>query len=85
MGDNTEKLIGDTAKELDSILSSKLDDLSSKSTEYISQVENLKIDAKKRFESFYGRKKWLDYLIIANLALTPIILIFVIYWTVFKK
>lgn len=83
--DSTKKLIGDTSKNIDSVLSSKLADISTKSTEYIGEVENLKKDAQKRFESFYGRKKWIDYLIIANLTLTPLILAFIVYWTFFKK
>jgi hypothetical protein len=85
LNDSTQSLISSISKDIDNILSSKLDDLSMKSAEYISEVENLKKDAQKRFESFYGRKKWIDYLIIANLTITPIVLAFIVYVTFFKK
>ena len=85
LSDRTEKLIGSTSQNIDNILTFKLDDISKKSIEYITEAENLKNDAHKRFESFYGRKKWIDYLIIGHLTLTPLILLFLIYWTFFKK
>lgn len=85
LSDRTEKLIGSTSQNIDNILTFKLEDISKKSIEYITEAENLKNDAHKRFESFYGRKKWIDYLIIGHLTLTPLILLFLIYWTFFKK
>lgn len=85
MNDNIKKFMVATSKNLDALLTSKIDDLSDKSSEYIENTEKLKKDAQKRFESFYGRKKWIDYLIIANLTLTPLILAFIVYWTFFKK
>ncbi len=85
LNDSAQYLVKNTSSDLNKVLISKLDDLSTKSAEYIAEVETLKVDAKKRFESFYGRKRWIDYLIIANLTLIPLVLTFMVYWTFFKK
>lgn len=66
-------------------MNKNLGEISTKSTEYIRDVENLKKDAKKRFESFYGRKKIMDYLIIADLTIVPIILVILTYFMFLEK
>jgi len=41
----------------------------------VRKCEELQDNSKKRFKSYYNRKKIIDYLIYINLAVTPILLI----------
>lgn len=78
-------MVSEIESNLNNILMTKLDDLSKESIEYMEKVEKAKKESQNRFESFWGRKKWIDMLVIFNLALTPIILILISYWIFFKK
>lgn len=78
-------MVSEIESNLNNILMTKLDDLSKESIEYMEKVEKAKKESQNRFESFWGRKKWIDVLVIFNLALTPIILILISYWIFFKK
>lgn len=71
--------------DIDSLLNSKLTDLSTESIKYMEKVEELKNEAQNRSRSFWGRKKIIDILIMINLAITPIALILISYWIFFKK
>lgn len=84
MNDNVKVVLDTTTQNINSLMNENLGQISEKSTKYIQEVENLKIDAKNRFDSFYGRKKTIDYLVYANLGLTPIILVILIFFTFFK-
>ncbi|MDU1540835.1 MAG: hypothetical protein E6902_14625 [Paeniclostridium sordellii] len=70
---------------INSLLVENLGSISRETKEYVSNIEKLKSDAKKRFDSFYNRKNLIDKLVISNLAITPIILMILIYWTLIKK
>lgn len=48
-------------------------------TKALENCEEIKLNAKKRFDSYYSRKKFIDYLIYINLAVTPILLIILTY------
>lgn len=85
MSDETKKIIEDMGNDIDSLLNSKLTDLSTESIKYMEKVEELKNEAQNRSRSFWGRKKIIDILIMINLAITPIALILISYWIFFKK
>lgn len=65
--------------KLDTILGTKMDEIAKKTDAYIVEVERNKKEAQNRFVGFTKRKKLTDYLVQANLILTPIILIVVLY------
>jgi len=83
--DNVRLLLDNISKNIDTLLNSKLDDISKDSIEYIQEVDKTKKDAQKRFESFYDRKKVIDYMIYVNLAITPILFVIILFIVFFKK
>jgi hypothetical protein len=50
----------------------------------VQKCEELQDNSRKRFKSYYNRKKIIDYLIYIDLAITPILLI-VLCKILFKK
>jgi len=72
-------------RKLQESLNSRLGTVADDTRKYIRELESIKSDSKDRFESYYNRKKWFDYLIIANLSIVPILLIILSYVVFFKK
>lgn len=85
MTDNVRSLLDNTSKNIDTLLNSKLDDIGNDSIKYIQEVDKTKKDAQKRFESYYDRKKIIDYMIYINLAVTPILFLIILKLVFFKK
>lgn len=59
--------------------------IATETTKAIESIEEIKVDSKKRFDSYYNRKKNIDYLIYINLAITPILLLILSYVIFIKK
>lgn len=59
--------------------------IATETTKAIESIEEIKVDSKKRFDSYYNRKKIIDYLIYINLAITPILLLILSYVIFIKK
>lgn len=83
--DDLNSIAHNISKKTDAVLTSKLDSLSVKSSDYISTIDEMQKNAQKRFTSFYGRKKILDILVMVNLAITPILLLVISYLIFLKK
>lgn len=62
-----------------------MEQITNKTTNAIENCEDMKVKAKKRFDSYYNRKQIIDYLIYINLAITPILLIILSYVLFIKK
>ena len=67
------------SRKLDAMTTNNLKIVSNKSVEYIQELNKLILKANERFESFYHRKKIIDYLIYANLVITPILFLIIVY------
>lgn len=92
----SEKLIGsliDKSSEVFKKLDNKIyatyktstEKIATETTKAIESIEEIKVDSKKRFDSYYNRKKIIDYLIYINLAITPILLLILSYVIFIKK
>jgi len=85
LNDKTIETVQSIKTNIEELIEEKINSLSEKSSQYIETTEKLKVDAKKRFESYYNRKKIIDFLIYINLALTPFLFAIVVYILFFKK
>lgn len=85
MNDKTIELIKELKKDIEELTEKKINLLGEKVAEYIKNTEELKQKAKKRFESYYNRKKIIDFLIYINLAITPLLFTVIVYILFFKK
>jgi adenosine deaminase len=56
-----------------------IDDLTRTTSKTIEKYQELQEKANKRFESYYNRKKIIDYLVYINLAITPFLIIYLIF------
>jgi hypothetical protein len=55
------------------------------SQNHIKKLEELMTKSKERFNSYYKRKTIIDYLIYANLVITPILFLIVVYVVFVKR
>lgn len=55
------------------------DEIMKSTKNVVETCEEIKQNAKNRFESYYKRKKFIDYLIYLNLLATPILAAILIY------
>lgn len=85
LNDKTIETVQSIKTNIEELIEEKINSLSEKSSQYIETTEKLKVDAKKRFESYYNRKKIIDFLVYINLALTPFLFAIVVYILFFKK
>lgn len=85
MNDKTIETVQSIKTNIEELTEVKINSLSEKSTQYIETTEKLKADAKKRFESYYNRKKIIDFLIYINLAITPLLFAVIVYILFLKK
>ncbi len=92
----SEKLIGDLIDKSSNIFNNlnnkiistcenSMEQITNETTKAIESCEDMKTNAKKRFDSYYNRKKIIDYLVYINLAITPILLIILSYVLFIKK
>jgi len=85
LSDSNKELLNGVRRDVNSLLTSKLDGVATETKEYINSLENLKEDSKNRFKSFFDRWKVIDYLVLANLTIVPILLLVLSYMVFFKK
>jgi len=62
-----------------------LTDIDIKSKEYIENLEALKAESTKRYQSYFGRKKIIDILTYINLSITPILFFIIVYILIIKN
>lgn len=75
-------------KEIDKISTKILNDYSlftKKSFEHVEDIEKLMTKSKERFNSYYRRKKLIDYLIYINLVIAPVLFLIIFYIVFIKK
>ena len=85
LSDSNKELLNGVRRDINSLLTSKLDGVATETKEYINSLETLKEDSKNRFKSFFDRWKIIDYLVLANLTIVPILLLVLSYMVFFKK
>ena len=84
MIDKSSKVFDNFNNKIISTCENKIEQITNETTNEIKSCEDIKVNAKKRFDSYYNRKKIIDYLIYINLAITPILFI-VLSWVLLKK
>lgn len=82
--DKSSKVFNNFNNKIISTCENNIEQITNETTNAIKSCEDIKFNAKKRFDSYYNRKKIIDYLIYINLAITPILLI-VLSWVLLKK
>lgn len=85
MNDNSTNVFNNLNNKIISTCENSMEQISNKTINAIESCEEMKINAKKRFDSHYNRKKIIDYLIYINLAITPILLLSLSYVVFIKK
>lgn len=83
--DSCQIVIKDLQKNINSTYKSNTADISNETTKTIEKLDELKNDAESRYKSYYNRKQIIDYLIYANLVITPILFIIIMYIFFIKK
>lgn len=64
---------------LDKEFNTNMEKVAEETKKTISELEGITRKANQRFESYYNRKKWLDYLLFGYITLTPILLGVIVY------
>lgn len=85
LSDKSEKILEELNQNIDSTFTAHIDNLSEETTKTIQKLNEIQNNAQKRFESYYNRKRVIDYLVYANLVITPILFIVITYLTFVKK
>ncbi len=83
--DKSSNVFNNLNNKIISTYESSTKQITKETAKAIDSCEEIKSDSKKRFESYYNRKKIIDYLIYINLAITPILLIILSYVVFIKK
>ena len=83
--DKSSKVFNNLNNKISSTCENSMEQITNETTNAIKSCEDIKVNAKKRFDSYYNRKKIIDYLIYINLAITPILLIVLSYLLFIKK
>lgn len=83
--DKSSKVFNNLNNKIISTCENNIEQITKETTNAIKSCEDMKVNAKKRFDSYYNRKKVIDYLIYINLAITPILLIILSYLLFIKK
>lgn len=85
-------IVSDSSNVYDNLNNKIISTYNTHTDKLIKEIENtiltceeVKIDAKKRFTSYYNRKTFIDYLIYLNLLATPILAAILIYIEFIKK
>lgn len=73
------EIIKTTEKSLNMGLNRSMQNIKEQSEKFIIDCEEKKKQTEKRYNSFFERWKWLDYLIIADLLIMPIIIGIIAY------
>lgn len=81
--DETNEQLEHISENIHHSITSKMKNVAIDTATYLRSLAEIKADAKKRFESYYDRKKWIDYIIFGYIGLTPI-LFGLILWFMLK-
>lgn len=81
--DETNEQLEHISENIHRSITSKMKDVAIDTAQYLRSLAEIKVEAKRRFESFYDRKKWIDYIIFGYMGLTPI-MFGLILWFMFK-
>jgi len=84
LNDKSLKTIKNMEKQYKDDFKAHFDDLSDILDETIKESEDLIKNTQNRSESFWGRKKWIDILVILNLSVIPIVVGVIVYILWFK-
>lgn len=82
--DSNRNLINSLREDLIKVLKDGFDSAGKVSKKYIKDLESMKNESIDRFKTFFRRWKTIDYFIMADLVITPILFIIVI-WFMFLK
>lgn len=82
--DKSSNVFNNLNNKIISTCEKSIEQITTETTNSIESCEEMKIKSKKRFDSYYKRKQFIDYLIYINLAITPILLI-ILSWLLLKK
>ncbi|WP_394857242.1 hypothetical protein [Clostridium paraputrificum] len=83
--DKSSNVFNNLNNKIISTCENSIEQITTETTNSIESCEEMKSNAKKRFDSYYNRKQIIDYLIYINLAITPILLIILSYVLFIKK
>ena len=83
--DKSSKVFNNLNNKIISTCDNSIEQIANETTNAIKSCEDIKVNAKKRFDSYYNRKQIIDYLIYINLAITPILVIILSYLLFIKK
>lgn len=79
MKDRSKQVITNLDSNIKTTFNSNLEKINEETIKVVKNSEEIQKRSSERFESFYNRKKYMDYLIYLNLGITPILLLIVIY------
>ena len=85
MKDNSQEVINGLNSMIQATYRKNLEELEFEVKKTIGELKELQESSQKRYKRYFNRKTIIDYLIYINLAITPAILIVLIYITVIKK
>lgn len=64
---------------LDREFNANMEKVGEETKKTLEELESIKDKANERFTSYYNRKKWIDYIVIIYIILTPIFLSIIIW------
>lgn len=82
--DRANKVIYQFKGALDREFNANMEKVGEETKKTLEELESIKDKANERFTSYYNRKKWIDYMIWAYIAATPI-LFGVVIWLFIKE
>lgn len=85
MSDSTQRILKELDSKIESTYKSNMELITEETNNTVEVCQQLQNSSQKRFESYFNRKQIIDYLIYANLAITPILFIILAYILFFKK
>lgn len=85
LNDKSQSVISNLEDKINQTYKENIEKLNEKTKETIEKCIDLQSNSKQRFESYYNKKKIIDYLIYINLGITPIMFLILIYLQFLKK
>ena len=77
--DSNRNLLNSLREDLIKVLKDGFHSAGKASKEYIRDLESMKKDSANRFKTFFKRWEILDYIIVVDLIITPILFVIVLY------
>lgn len=85
MSDKAQSIISNLKIKIEDTFKSKTDIISETTSKTVEKCQELQESSKNRSESYFKKKKNIDFLIYTNLGITPILFILLSYVIFFKK